>query len=203
MHTAASTKGYTLIEVLIASALFVGVLVIATASFTTAGRLRAATASQQATTETARFVAETLARDLRAATGRKEGASYAVYPYQFLVDGRATTQLGASGMIETTALETNRFDPTVAAGGTVTTRRYEFKTTGDGRGSFTVTEGANAPSSLVPSEFDVRDVHFRGLSHAVPAIRSQPFVQFEFTVIHRASGATQTIRSSVASRELL
>lgn len=64
-----ASKGYTLIEVLVASALFVGVLIIATTSFTSINRINERIEDIRTTTQTANFILETLSRDIRSSTG--------------------------------------------------------------------------------------------------------------------------------------
>lgn len=205
MGVRTAQSGYTLVEVVIASALFVGVLMIATTTFATASRLRERTRTQQQVTDTARFVAETLARDIRSATGSTTGTAacgaFAVCPFEILSGGNPVNRPDSFGGFSTgTGLRTNRFDAT--ADGGVLTRVYEFQPAADGFGDLVVYKGGEPAVSLLPTGFRVKDVVFRGLSHATPNLASQPFVQFEFSVIHAQSGVTQLIRSAVTSREL-
>jgi len=200
------TSGYTLLEVLIASAIFVGVLMIGTSSFTTASRLRERTLDQQQTTETARFIAETLARDIRSATGQRttDGSTsllacpapgYLTTPYDFYKSGQITCAL-KNGLVEATGIETHEFDPALNA---VTKHLYEYSDTNK---ILTVRKNGGAPESLLPTGFTIKDVTFQGLSHGVSGLRSQPFVRFTLTVVSTATGNSQTIQTSVESREL-
>ncbi len=190
-------SGYTLLEVLIASALFVGVLMIATGSFTTASRIRERTLDQQQTTETARFIAETLARDIRSATGQKRVTGYSPAPYEF-VQGGTVQLLPKDGLVTSTGLRTFRFDPSAGSSGGLVERFYEL---GAETKQLTVRKDGAAPQSLVPSGFTVTELRFEGLSHAVFGLRSQPFVRFRFTVVSSATGNSQTIQTAVSSRE--
>lgn len=192
--------GYTLLEVLIASSIFVGVLMIGTSSFTTASRLRERTLDQQQTTETARFIAETLTRDIRSATGQRTATGYAPSPFQ-VVQNSVVQLLPTNGLLTGNALRTCRFDATTSGSclGGLVERLYEFNAS---TGQLTVRKNMGDPESLVPAGYSVKDVSFQGLSHNVSGLRSQPFVHFQLTVVSTATGNTQTIQTSVASREL-
>lgn len=192
--------GYTLLEVLIASSIFVGVLMIGTGSFTSASRLRERTLDQQQTTETARFLAETIARDVRSATGKRTGAGYEPSPFQFIQNG-AVQLLPTNGLLTGNALRTCRFDASASGSclGGLVERLYEFNSS---TGQLTVRKNMGDPESLLPTGFTVKDVTFQGISHNVTDLRSQPFVHFKLTVVSTATGNSQTIQTSVASREL-
>ncbi|MBI4185439.1 hypothetical protein HY524_00100 [Candidatus Berkelbacteria bacterium] len=192
-----SQMGYTLLEVLISSAMFVAVLVIATGTFTTANRLRERTRDIQQTTETARFLLETIARDIRASTGTKVGTGYNPPPFDFLQSTTSLHALGSNGLLESSALKTVRFDSLAAQ---TVERVYRFSVANGG--DLVLQKGIAAAQSLVPDGFDVIDGHFRGVSHAVSPLRTQPFVQIELTVVHTQSGVKQTVRTLVTSREL-
>lgn len=171
---------------------------IGTTSFTTASRLRERTLDQQQTTETARFIAETLTRDIRSATGRKTATGYAPAPYEFVQSG--TVQLlPTDGLLTSTALRTFRFDPTRGVSGGLAERLYEFSAQ---KGQLTVSKDGGEPQSLLPTGLTIKDVRFEGLSHTVVGLRSQPFVRFQFTLVSSATGNTQTIRTAVTSREI-
>lgn len=191
-------RGYTLLEVLIASALFVGVLMIGTSSFTTASRLRERTLDQQQTTETARFIAETIARDVRSATGQKGASGYGPYPFEFVQQGNVK-KIPTDGLIQTSGLRTYRFDASKGMSGGLVERLYEFSAD---NGQMTVRRDGGDPQSLLPDGFSIKDVSFEGLSHNVVGLLSQPFVRFQLTVVSKATGNTQTIRTAVASREV-
>lgn len=62
-----TNRGFTLIEVLIASTIFVSVLMMGMTTFTAVNRLSEQIASVEAATETSYFLTETVARELRSA----------------------------------------------------------------------------------------------------------------------------------------
>ncbi len=66
-------NGYTLIEVLIASTIFVSVLLIGMSSFSTVNRLSEQVDAIETTAETSYFLADTVARELRSAAAVQLG----------------------------------------------------------------------------------------------------------------------------------
>ena len=100
-----SERGYTLIEVLIASTIYIVVLGIALGSLMVGSRLSERTRTQSLLTDTARSVADLIDREVRDATGLKnDDGLFREYPIQF------EDPVGSNeGLFSAKALVTTRF----------------------------------------------------------------------------------------------
>jgi prepilin-type N-terminal cleavage/methylation domain-containing protein len=186
-------RGYTLIEVLVSSAIFVGILVIGIASFASINRINEKIATQRELAQTGNFVMETLTRDIRTATGVKlpDGTfSGNDYPFDFLNDlgvvDNSGTQMGS--------LETLNCDSDQVA---CKTDIYKVKTIS---GSSFQTLFVNDVSPLLPDNVAIEDLTFTGFSHQQKLV--QPYVSIQFTLVADLKSdvpTKQTFRTTVTS----
>lgn len=204
-------RGYTLIEVLIASSIFVVVLIIGTTTFTTANRIRERAEALNLTTNTARSVLESLAQDVRGATGlRTSNGAFLALPF-VLADGRDERNLQSGPYLKTT-----RFNPGDGEQGETVVREYFLEEDQDGnqmlmvsiqtfRGAGLADELSRELVPLLPAGLTVSPGGFtvsgRTHEHGV----AQAFAQFVVTVKYvgdpRNAGLEQTVQTTVTSRE--
>ena len=213
-------RGYTLIEVLIASSIFVVIMIIGTATFTTANRIREKTEAITLTTETARSVAESISRDLRAATGiRDVSGAFTILPFT-LGQGREST----TGLATGTLLQTVRFDGNVGDQGETVV--HDYFVDGDTPDTLTLKVRARTfngtpatldipvpdeeVTTLLPAQLVLAQNGFTvtGLTHGeATTLQKQPFAQLHLALRYvgdpRNAGITQTVQTSVTSREYL
>ncbi|MCA9388644.1 prepilin-type N-terminal cleavage/methylation domain-containing protein [Candidatus Berkelbacteria bacterium] len=220
-------RGYTLIEVLVASALFVGVLVIVTSSFTSINRINEEIEDIRTTTQTANFVMETLAREIRGATGLRDSdtgtftGANGQFPYSFELDGRPDTTSG-DYVKDRVGLETKKFIPNDNPDEERLVRK-SFRFQGDNL--IVATEnfkfdpvtgklrslGIEPLVNLIPPDFAIKagTGKFSGMSPYAQTVSlnpAHPFVQIEFTLVNSLASAPNSeysIRTVVASREFL
>ncbi len=172
MRQQGSEQGYTLIEVLVAASIFVGVLILGTTSLTTTNRLQQNLDELQETTQVATYIIEAITRDVQSATGLRVAESEVFQaerePFQFM-NGSCTTV--ATPPVR--CLRTVRFDPTT---NTVDVKSFRWS-----QGDLVMSRLSSGSQSVVPEGFVVTDLEFSGIAH-VPTPRAQPYVQLKFTL---------------------
>lgn len=222
IQPSARERGYTLIEVLIASSLFVGILVIATATFATANRIRERTIAITLITETARSVTESITRDLRSATGiRSLNGSFRSGLEPFSLVGADPNC--ATGARTGTTLRAIRFEGDVGDNGQTVVHDYFVETAVDGTAMLKVlarTYGGTPvtladpheqiTTSLLPDGVGLASGGFaiEGVTHEPSCGQSpavQPFAQLKLGLNHvgdaRNADVGLATQTSVTSRE--
>ena len=188
-------RGFTLIEVLVASTIFVGVLVIGVSSFSSINRLNEQIVRTRKLSQTGNFVMETLVRDIRSATGLKDPASGGFtalqYPFDFIV---STGSVGPSPNVGTTSLQTRTCLTAPCSISTLRTRTYSLNEM-----SFIVN---GETGSLLPDGVGMKDITFSGVSHQTSSV--QPYVTVSFTLVDLATANSdapteQTFQTTVTS----
>ena len=201
-----SQRGFTLIEVLVASAIFVGVMVIGVSSFSNVNHINDQIQVTRNLSQTGNFVMETLARDIRTATGLWDPTSnsfHTDFPFDFISD--PNNGMTTNGQISTTALKTrtcpvqsSASNPCMAAN--LVTHIYFLLEKADHTKSFVLDSAEN---SLLPSGINMKDISFTGLNHS--SVTVQPFVTIKFTLVDAlapdpaAPSAQQTFQTTVTS----
>lgn len=184
-----SEKGYSLIEVLLATAIFSVVLVIGTASFATVNRVAREAKIYQDLSQTGTFVSETLARSVRNASGVRVSAdSFSVVPFKITNFSQNKCQARSfpmSGM----GLEIH--------GGK---NRTFFARNND---LILKDLDSNEEGSLLSSDVVLEgDICFWGIDYTkINTITAQPYIIFEFTLKHVESNEQKTFRSAIVGRE--
>ncbi len=185
-------RGYTLIEVLVASAMFVGVMVIGVSSFSSVNRVNEQIETTRKLTQTGTFVMETLARDIRTATG------YAVPPSRSLTSKpfAFVAVNGQQGILVQTCPD----------GGCKTAADVVAKTYAWQRGQQRAADGTllAGQQTLLPADVAMTDFSVTGKDFTTLTI--QPYATIEFTVADkdcllagRTDCAKQTFRTTVTS----
>lgn len=184
-------KGYTLIEILIASTIFTAVVIIGTTAFSTVNRVKGGGEVLNNLNQTATFIAEDIARNIRSATGtRDQNDNMTTLP--FAVED-AAAECNKVGFLDSgTTLVLVHGD---------STRSY-FVAGQDKAKTLLlmITKVESKSSSLLPNNIYLEQICFYGNDYAGQN-RVHPYVFFEFTLVESISGKKQTIRSAVAGRE--
>lgn len=183
------SRGYSLIEVLLATSIFSIVLVVGTASFGTVNRVAREARIYQDLSQTGTFVSETLARSIRNASGVRS----------------------STGTFSTVPFEITNFDP-----GECPTSSYPMSGKGltihGGKNrSFFARDNdfimkdlnTNEEGSLLTTDVVLEGgVCFWGIDYTeIDSIPAQPYIIFEFTLRHTESNEQKTFRSAIAGRE--
>lgn len=196
MRSRHKKNGYSLIEVVLATAIFGVVLMVGTSSFTTVNRVAREARIYQDLSQTGVFISETLASSIRNAQGEKDDdGDFDTYP--FLIND-PSSDCDSSDSIATD------FGNTLEVNGA---KNREFSSTEHSQEDgfdFTLKElgtPGNQPQSMLPNNIVLeKEACFYGVEYA-NNLKIQPFVIFEFTLKHLDSGLTKTFRSATAGRE--
>ncbi|MGI6103510.1 MAG: PilW family protein [Patescibacteria group bacterium] len=208
--SAPAQQGYTLIEVLIASTIFVVVLGIALGTLTSSGRFSNRVEAQTILADTGRSVAELIDREVREATGLRESDG------RYRQNALPVTLVAPAGGVDSegfdraNGLRTVRF--LQSENSTVVTRIvfasqmievYQAKCAG----ATLCAEDAASTTKLLPAGIELKPFPdgkypFRGVQ-STNSPTEQPFIQYEFT-LRSTSGMggslEQTIRGAMTSR---
>lgn len=197
MRSRHKKNGYSLIEVVLATAIFGVVLMVGTSSFTTVNRVAREARIYQDLSQTGVFISETLASSIRNAQGEKDDdGDFTTFP--FAISGIA------SNCTSSDSIATD-FGNTLVVNGV---KNREFSSTEysqeDGF-NFILKEldmpGSPEEESMLPNNIVLeKEACFYGVEYA-NNLKIQPFVIFEFTLKHLDSGLTKTFRSATAGRE--
>lgn len=204
-------SGYTLIEVLVASAIFVGVMIIGTGSFTSVTRIQEQNNYIRAMTQTANFVLETMARDVQTASGIRNPNNPSLFTsYPFDITNQGVIASAPSGTAASGGMITGNGLIVRQADGQVETYRIAVHP----RGSTHTILQKNS-QNLVPANFAVNDVSIRGITHRSfvvnggnTLVRIQPYVQIRFTLVNldlepENPSAAKEFETLIASREYI
>lgn len=179
-------RGYTLLEVLISSTLFVGILVVATSTLATSSRLREAASAQLDLADSGQHVIELIVRDARDATGWRDtdgGFRGGLEPIRFLggsllPDGRRTSDrlaLTSSHPDEPLQAHVSVYEvvphPDVASAKTLQVVRSTYL------GATALQLGPSTTELVLPRSLQLEEGEplFRGLGHA-DTTTQQPFL---------------------------
>lgn len=183
-----NSRGFTLIEVLVASGLFVGVLVIGVSSFSSINRLNEQIVRTRQLSQTGNFVMETLVRDIRTATGNIDPATRGIigvqYPFDF-VSNSDTGQV-ASGAQAVSALRIRQCDD-----GACLQRLYQLRTVSQERQTLVVQESSGQSGELLPPDIGITNLSFTGVGHQASSV--QPFVTIRFTLADLTASPDQPL----------
>jgi prepilin-type N-terminal cleavage/methylation domain-containing protein len=203
-----SQRGYTLIEVLVASAIFVGVMVIGVSSFSSINRVSEQIQVTRTLSQTGNFVMETLSRDIRSATGEKNplGGGFGVdYPFDFVVDSADESALSGAGLITAHKIRTRRQGTNSCNPTSPIVKTYRLVSIpGTANSDLTLQDGNGVclqSSSLLPANVQISNLTFVGLSHQSSST-VQPFVTIKFTLVDTSpgsQGSQQTFQTTVTS----
>lgn len=204
-------RGFTLIEVLVASAIFVGVMVIGVSSFSNVNHVSDQIQMTRNLSQTGNFVMETLARDIRSATGVKDpntGAFGVNFPFDFLNNDSNSLVISdlpsASDVISSQAIGFNQSGQYSC---------FTFDQFGDTNYfdlMMHVGSCGTSSSPLLPSNIKMLKIGtiFSGISHQASAKMLhpvQPFVTIKFTLVDttapnpEAPSAQMTFQTTVTS----
>ncbi len=180
-------NGYSLIEVLLATAIFGMVLMVGTSSFTAVNRVAREARIYQELSQTGIFVSETLASSIRNATGEKnENNKFTKIPFRLEEE---------SGEDCFQSLTTYR-----AENGEVKERKF-YSAEEQGENIDFMLSINNAEDSMLPSNIVLdKPACFSGIDYTSNT-NAQPYVIFEFTLKNLDSGRTKTFRSATAGQE--
>lgn len=189
-------RGFTLIEVLVASTIFVGIMVIGVSSFSSVNRVNEQIETTRNLSQTGNFVMEALVRDIRSATGFADIATQtAIHPFDFVTDPTLLT-VSQSPNPSTTALTVRTCPASVQCSPlNLLTRTYHVA-----QGQGFVVESQGKSGSLLPSGIGMKTIAFSGTSQQSTSI--QPFVTISFTLIDTSPGTKgqeQTFQTTVTS----
>ncbi len=193
----ASERGFTLIEVLVASTVFVGVLVIGVSSFSSINRLNEQIVRTRQMAQTGNFVMETLVRDIRTATGEVDPMTGGFKSLQFPFDFVTNPDTG-NVRPDDSPVAALRIRQCQQAG--CRDRLYRLSTTSQETQTLVLVENGQS-GSLLPDDIGITDLSFTGASHQVGGV--QPFVHIRFTLTDLTASAgqarTQTFSTTVTS----
>lgn len=212
-----SVRGYTLIEVLVASSLFVGVLMIGTLSFASTARIRERVTTIELVSDAGRLVSEQVVRQARDARGLRtdDGAFVPQFaPFRFIGGTRQEgTDLRQTAVVQVADFE-RVGDRSVGSVMRVELVPHPSLPT-LGTLQATVTEYSASPTPIatqtLPAEQLLPDsvgivmdsFHFIGLGHE-DTTTSQPFLQLEGTLValdgETVSSTVLPLRTGVTSR---
>lgn len=200
-----SERGYTLIEVLIASTIYVVVLGIALGSLMVGSRLSERTRTQSLLTDTARSVADLIDREVRDATGLKDdGGLFIVDPIRFEKPKESN-----EGLLSAEALVTTRFlsdkNETIQSkiyldeSNMLKLDQFRYQGVELNGNPKTQTKGV----SLLPATIELVDSSWKLEGTTDPLGTEQPFIRYSFTLkadIGRSEPLLQRMQSTVTSR---
>lgn len=187
-------RGFTLIEVLVASGLFVGVLVIGVSSFSSINRLNEQIVRTRQLSQTGNFVMETLVRDIRTANGNIDPTTGAVISLQYPFDFVSNSDTGqvASGAQMVSALRIRQCD-----GGACLQRLYQLSSTDSQTQTLLVRESSGQSGELLPPDIGISSLSFSGVGHQTSGV--QPFVTIRFTLTDLAASSDQPLSQTFAT----
>lgn len=196
-------NGYSLIEVVLATAIFGVVLMVGTSSFASVNRVAREARIYQDLAQTGVFISETLATSIRNAYGEKDSSG------QFKDTGMPFTISNPGTSCTTINIRSS--NPAVSIAGTsleirgAKNREFTSVANPEDGFNFTLKENDTIPvseaESMLPNNVVLdSEACFYGV-HYANNLKIQPFVIFEFTLRHLDSGLTKTFRSASAGRE--
>lgn len=190
-------RGFTLIEVLVASTIFVGVLVIGVSSFSSINRLNEQIVRTRRISQTGNFVMETLVRDIRSATGLKNSAGqFGVnFPFDFIPNPDTEQPATTSQLVPALKVRHCTFLP-------CDERLYRLQPLSDEADDLIVRQ-ISGSGSLLPAGIGIKDLEFNGISHQ-QSTTVQPYVTIKFTLVDLETLGTdapteQTFQTTVTS----
>lgn len=188
-----SNRGFTLIEVLVASAIFVGVMVIGVSSFSNINHVNEQITQTRTLSQTGNFVMEALARDIRSATGVKDPTSGTFgidFPFDFVRNDVPISTLDVDGEITAPSLTTRKAGTNSCNVVSPITRNFALVAIPDTQYfDLQVKDGTCAPASLLPGTIRIVQLSFKGVSHQASST-VQPFVAISFTLVDTAARDT-------------
>ncbi len=178
-----ASKGYTLIEVLVASAIFVGVMVIGISSFSSVNRVNEQIETTRKLSQTGNFVMETLAREIRTATGIKGKITSTGKPFV----------LASSSSISITTC------PDEPGGDCAAPDVHSYAYTASTHRFTKVVGATSSGTSILPADVTMTDFKLAGSGFSTTTT-VQPFVTISFTLQACTDQAGQTGCSQQAFR---
>lgn len=197
-------RGYTLVEILIATSIFVAVVGIAVATFNSASGFQSKTQAIQETNQAARFVIEKIARDIRSADGKQkiksggtnytEAFGYAILNNQdelsieaakiiIIKKGQGTCSKykppGNPAEIPLNQITSYFFDNSTKK---IVQNMYYVDSTVDGISPYSVTGcQGNLTPDLIGNRADAKELKFSGLN-PIQTVGQEPYAKIELKV---------------------
>lgn len=193
-------RGYSLLEVLIASAIFASVMAIGTTIFSVVKNVRTLALQTQELTEAGSFIAQTLSQAVRSASGARDAAqNFLAFPFSINVPAVQpgcihNTYLAGSGLtvrfMEADQVQEESFLAVPAENGNLDLIKRNAQ---------------NNESSMLPPNITLKEFCILGIDYAAAQTDDlkgiQPFVIFQFTLYHQRSKKELTLRTAVSGRE--